>query len=221
MGNVPGGRQLYLTNPYMTGEDVLAVQRRLLQLGFDPYGLDGVFGPVTEAAVMAFQQSRGLIANGVIGPETFRALGLVAESDEVPSLPPPPPRQQYGHPHGDLQIVIDTVARRLTLFSGVTPWQTFPVAVGKPSTPSPVGSWAIRTKILYPGGVLGTRWLGLSVPWGNYGIHGTNNPSSIGHAVSNGCIRMFNHDIERLFARVSVGTPVIITAGGMRPPGTW
>jgi lipoprotein-anchoring transpeptidase ErfK/SrfK len=44
---------------------------------------------------------------------------------------------------------------------------------------------------------------------GNYAIHGTNRPGSIGRAVSYGCIRMANHDIEDLFQRVTVRTPVV------------
>ena len=44
----------------------------------------------------------------------------------------------------------------------------------------------------------------------DYAIHGTNQPSSIGHFVSHGCIRMFNEDVSDLFARVGVGTPVVV-----------
>ena len=45
----------------------------------------------------------------------------------------------------------------------------------------------------------------------DYAIHGTNQPSSIGHFVSHGCIRMFNEDVTDLFARVGIGTPVVVT----------
>ena len=45
----------------------------------------------------------------------------------------------------------------------------------------------------------------------HYAIHGTNQPSSIGHFVSHGCIRMFNEDVTDLFGRVGVGTPVVVT----------
>ena len=45
----------------------------------------------------------------------------------------------------------------------------------------------------------------------DYAIHGTNQPSSIGHFVSHGCIRMFNEDVTDLFGRVDVGTPVVVT----------
>ncbi len=56
-------------------------------------------------------------------------------------------------------------------------------------------------------GVLGTRRLYLG---DGYGIHGTNDPSSIGQSVSHGCIRMRNEEIERLFEMVELGTPVFI-----------
>jgi lipoprotein-anchoring transpeptidase ErfK/SrfK len=46
---------------------------------------------------------------------------------------------------------------------------------------------------------------------GEYAIHGTNDPASIGHFVSHGCIRMYNADITDLYQRVGVGTPVVVT----------
>jgi lipoprotein-anchoring transpeptidase ErfK/SrfK len=51
----------------------------------------------------------------------------------------------------------------------------------------------------------------LTLSGGDYAIHGTNNPASIGGFVSYGCIRMYNRDIMDLYGRVSVGTPVIVT----------
>ncbi|MEX2034248.1 MAG: L,D-transpeptidase, partial [Xanthobacteraceae bacterium] len=50
----------------------------------------------------------------------------------------------------------------------------------------------------------------MTLSGGDYAIHGTNNPRSIGGFVSYGCIRMYNRDIMDLYARVSVGTPVIV-----------
>jgi lipoprotein-anchoring transpeptidase ErfK/SrfK len=46
---------------------------------------------------------------------------------------------------------------------------------------------------------------------GDYAIHGTNNPGSIGGFVSHGCIRMYNQDVTDLYDRVGIGTPVIVT----------
>jgi lipoprotein-anchoring transpeptidase ErfK/SrfK len=59
-----------------------------------------------------------------------------------------------------------------------------------------------------PGNPMGPRALTLS--GGEYAIHGTNKPSSIGTFASYGCIRMYNQDIVDLFDRVSVGTPVVV-----------
>ncbi len=59
-----------------TGPDVTRVQQRLLELGFDPNGIDGNFGPGTEAAVKAFQQAKGLTVDGKVGPITWEALGI-------------------------------------------------------------------------------------------------------------------------------------------------
>ena len=61
-----------------------------------------------------------------------------------------------------------------------------------------------------PDNPLGTRWMGLVRP--SVGIHGTNDPASIGYSVSHGCIRMSIPDVERLFEMVYVGTRVTITA---------
>jgi len=110
-------------------------------------------------------------------------------------------------------LKINTTTRKLRHYEGGRLLKEYPVAVGKPSTPTPPGNYKIKNKIVNPGGVLGTRWMGLSIPGGNYGIHGTNNPSSIGKAVSLGCIRMYNHHVEELFSQVPIGTPVHIQQG--------
>lgn len=109
------------------------------------------------------------------------------------------------------QIVIYTVKRLLVLYEETQRICSYPIAVGKKSTPTPPGRYIIATKTMYPGGVFGSRWLGLSIP--HYGIHGTNNPSSIGQAVSKGCIRMYNQDVEKLYQIVEIGTPVTIILG--------
>ncbi len=59
-----------------SGPEVTALQQRLKDLGFDPKGVDGHFGPGTEAAVIAFQKSKGLDADGKVGPATRAALSL-------------------------------------------------------------------------------------------------------------------------------------------------
>jgi hypothetical protein len=108
-----------------------------------------------------------------------------------------------------LQIVIEAPRRRLYLFAGDELVRSFPVAVGTAATPTPIGHWRIKAKAIW-GGAFGARWLQLSIPWGTYGIHGTNNPGSIGSRASHGCVRMFNRDVVQLYDLVPLGTPVTI-----------
>ncbi|MUG24685.1 L,D-transpeptidase family protein [Paenibacillus macerans] len=89
-------------------------------------------------------------------------------------------------------------------------YKTYPVAVGNPSTPTPVGEYLVTYKGKNWGPAFGPRWLGLNVPWGYYGIHGTNRPDSIGRHLSHGCIRMRNRDVLELYDLVPVGTKVTI-----------
>jgi L,D-transpeptidase ErfK/SrfK len=71
-------------------------------------------------------------------------------------------------------------------------------------------AWARGLKPVPPGpnNPLGTRWMGLSAP--GVGIHGTDEPASIGYSASHGCIRMQVPDAEWLFAHVEIGTTVFI-----------
>lgn len=105
-------------------------------------------------------------------------------------------------------ININTSGRTLTLYKNGEWYKSYPIAVGKPATPTPKGTFKIVNKGLNPGGPFGARWMGLSKP--HYGIHGTNNPSSIRKAVSNGCIRMYNKDVIELYNLVPIGTTVKI-----------
>ncbi len=75
-------------------------------------------------------------------------------------------------------------------------------------TATPIGDFVIVNRQTNPGGPFGAMWLSLSKL--HYGIHGTNDPSSIGKAVSHGCIRMFNKDVLELSSLVPNGTKVLI-----------
>ena len=90
------------------------------------------------------------------------------------------------------------------------PYAQFPIAIGKAETPSPVGNWKIINKAVNWGTGFGTRWMGLNVPWGVYGIHGTNKPWSIGSMASHGCFRMWNKDVETIYPWIKPGTPVTV-----------
>jgi len=123
---------------------------------------------------------------------------------------PPAPDKDLRDVNGYMKILVDKNINRLTVYLDGKIFKEYPVAIGKNKTPTPVGEFKVSNKSIKDGGALGTRWLGLNVPWGNYGIHGTNKPWSIGRRASAGCIRMFNQHIEELFPLVRVGTPVII-----------
>lgn len=120
-------------------------------------------------------------------------------------------------------ILINIPARSLRLYENNNCVAMYPVGVGRIETKTPAGFYKIVEKIENPTWVdpgdtsvaissgpdnpLGYRWLGIG---GNYGIHGTNKPSSVGHYVSNGCVRMVEADVEKLFDKVDVGTEVQI-----------
>ncbi|WCK55061.1 L,D-transpeptidase family protein [Aneurinibacillus sp. Ricciae_BoGa-3] len=84
------------------------------------------------------------------------------------------------------------------------------IGPGTKDTPTPVGIFTIvvKKKNWYNG--FGSRWMQLSVPWGTFGIHGTNKPYSIGGYVSEGCIRMYDQQVEELYELVDIGTKVTI-----------
>jgi hypothetical protein len=119
-----------------------------------------------------------------------------------------------------VSIIVDMDRLTLTLFDGGEPFRQFPVAMGKYETPTPVGNWEIASQDTNPPDVMGTRWLGLNIPYGQYGIHGTNAPHSIGSFASHGCIRMHNAHVEEIFPFVTYGTPVIIIGTPFGAPST-
>jgi len=117
------------------------------------------------------------------------------------------------------KVLVSIADRKLAVLEDGNILKIFPVAVGASVTPSPVGGFQIvnrlvnpayyRPGIVIPAGKrnpLGPRWIGLNKK--GYGIHGTNEPGSIGKAASHGCIRLRNRDIQELFAMLRVGDSV-------------
>jgi lipoprotein-anchoring transpeptidase ErfK/SrfK len=129
------------------------------------------------------------------------------------------------------EIVLDLGRRQISLRENGRVVGSWPVAIGDPSTPTPVGRFQVENKIINPRyqstrsgevnatvgpqGPLGDRWMGFKQSGANqYGIHGTPNAwawtVTSRAAVSNGCVRMLTPHVRELFDRVEVGTPVIV-----------
>lgn len=185
----------------MHGPDVLEVQKKLNELGFYHEDLDGLFGEATELAVKALQQSFNLPVDGIVDPATWNYLELNTSSNFTAFTE---------YINQTIPNIIIDIDRRVLIFVSANFVKTYPVAVGKRKTPTPLGNWTIVNKALEPGGYFGARWMRLSVPWGGYGIHGTHNPKSIGKAISHGCVRMYNKDVIEVYDITPIGTPVII-----------
>jgi L,D-transpeptidase ErfK/SrfK len=190
-------RYLRITEPLMRGPDIAYIQERLISLGYYDGLINSTYDLKTEEAVRNFQKEFGLMIDGIVGPDTYNAIGLNPE--DILFIP----TEGY-----IITIDTDNFILSLSQFGNII--NTFPIAVGTPGTPSPLGSWNIIQKTENPGGPFGTRWIKLSVSWGGYGIHGTNNPSSIGTASSHGCIRMNNDDVIILYNIIPLRTPVQI-----------
>lgn len=107
-------------------------------------------------------------------------------------------------------IHVDVPGKCLSLFRGETLVKQYTVATGAWDTPTPVGVYTIVSRFSGEMCGFGTCFLGLNVPFGQYGIHGTNRPETIGSNASHGCIRMRVRDAEELYALVPNGTRVVI-----------
>ncbi|MEA5417735.1 L,D-transpeptidase [Spirulina sp. CCNP1310] len=142
---------------------------------------------------------------------------------EVPSL---------GHadrylPQEDVvHVVLRLGERRVYVYRGDEVQASYPVAIGTSATPTPTGTfevfqmienpvwqnpWTGQVTAPGPNSALGVRWIGFNnLPNGIIGFHGTPTVNSIGKAASNGCVRMFNHDVVALFEQIEMGTTVTV-----------
>ena len=168
--------------------------------------------------IKRFQANNNLNVTGTLNKQTSNMLkneNLMAY-DKVEK----PPTKGYW-------ITINKTTKILTVYKGSEVDVKFPITLGSSKTPTPSGKGKINSKYVNPawGGMggkytpraandplnpLGERWMGLYLKgYNGYGIHGTIKPHQIGTYVSNGCIRMFNYDIENyVFPKMKVGDPV-------------
>lgn len=183
----------------------LQVQRILKMKGFYQGPVQDTYTVEAREAIFRFQKAEKLAPTGILDPITYCHL-YDANISEIT------PIKDYRNMDLTLtrgRILINKSSRQLALFNGNSQVRAYPIGIGKPATPTPEGDFAIAVKLLNPGGMMGTRWMGLNFD-PNYGIHGNNAPWSIGQLASHGCIRMYNNDVEELYTLVKLGTPVII-----------
>jgi lipoprotein-anchoring transpeptidase ErfK/SrfK len=171
-------------------------------------------------------------ANGY--PTVFAVVGIVVRRDCTPTWYrvelPLKPNGSTGYVRAAslavarvrTRIEVSVSGRRLTLYRRGKPVLHAPVAVGAPATPTPTGSYYVDQRLLPddPNGPFGPEAIGISAysnvltGWtqgGPVAIHGTNEPWSIGGNVSNGCIRLPNTILRKVFPLAVAGTPVIIS----------
>lgn len=126
---------------------------------------------------------------------------------------------------GDPLIIVNKATNKVAYIDNNKVQDVFPAGTGRSDELTPEGFFTIKVKAVnpyfrkknIPGGdpknPLGTRWIGfdaLGTDGRIYGIHGTNRPDSIGKYISNGCVRLKNEDVERLYDKVSIGTKVLV-----------
>lgn len=173
-----------------------------------------VLGLVSAGLLLPLLAWKGAMASSAAAPAG--RCGLVTGGPPFPGTGPPPTSAAHAEgsqaERGPVRIIVDMSQFRLDLFVQDQLYKTYPIAIGRPApeTKSPIGEWRVTEKSIENGTEFGTRWIGLNVPWGSYGIHGTNKPWTIGRRASAGCIRMFNYDVEEVYGWVAIGTRVKI-----------
>jgi lipoprotein-anchoring transpeptidase ErfK/SrfK len=146
------------------------------------------------------------------------AMGTRAIAQDQPALKSSSPGRGIRR-----QVLVSLKDRKLAVVESGKVLRTFSVGVGAAASPSPEGRFEIVSRVAnptyyHPGTVIpagednpiGPRWIGLDQK--GYGIHGTNQPRSVGSATSHGCIRLRNSDVVKLFELVRVGDTVEIQA---------
>lgn len=126
----------------------------------------------------------------------------------------------------EIHLLLKLKQRKLYVYQGEKLLNTYPVAVGKAKWETPTGNFKVMNMIKNPGWTnfktgekippgannpLGERWIAFWTDGNDYiGFHGTPNRSSVGQAISHGCVRMYNEDARELYDLVTVGTEVIV-----------
>ncbi|WP_458412571.1 L,D-transpeptidase [Schinkia sp. CFF1] len=128
---------------------------------------------------------------------------------------------------GDPFLIVNKKTNQLAFINEGKVQKIYAIATGKEETLTPVGKFTITVKAInpyyrkknIPGGAkenpLGTRWIGFDAENTDgriYGVHGNNNRGSIGRYITQGCVRMYNEEVEEIFSEVPIGTQILIVS---------
>ena len=158
---------------------------------------------------------------GLAAPVTPASAFMTTDAPNPTSLPSPTAED-------GIELIVDLSDRRLSVQKNGTVQAVYPVAIGMADWPTPQGQFQVQNKqtnpawrhpitheVIPPGpdNPLGSRWIGfwLETDWA-IGFHGTDTAEDLGEAVSHGCIRLLDGDIQVLYEQVELGTVVIIKA---------
>ena len=161
------------------------------------------------------------IRGAVVGPKCRPRSYLVQIPKRPNGLTGWVPARQVEVAKVATRIVVDLSEKRVTLYRNGRKVLTTPAAIGAPATPTPTGRFYVNQRLIPtdtngpfgPGAVGISAFSDVLTGWtqgGPIAIHGTNAPWSIGKAVSNGCIRIPNPMLKKLFRQALNGTPVLI-----------
>ncbi|HHW37134.1 MAG TPA: L,D-transpeptidase [Bacillales bacterium] len=131
---------------------------------------------------------------------------------------------------GDPFLIVNKKTNELAYINEGQIQKIYKIATGKEDDLTPVGKFTITVKAVnpyyrkknIPGGSkenpLGTRWIGFdaeNTDGRTYGVHGNNNVDSIGRYITQGCVRMYNEEVEELYAHVPIGTQIAIVSSDL------
>jgi peptidoglycan hydrolase-like protein with peptidoglycan-binding domain len=177
------------------GTHVVYLQQRLTALRYDVGPVDGVFGASTLHGVYAFQKVQGIGVDGVVGPITWSRLAR-------PSVP----RARHNRSAAAVEVNLTRRVVYLTRSGAVT--RILDASPGKPSTPTPTGSFSIYRRID------GWRQSPLGLLWRpnyfyrGYALHGSTSVPT--YAASHGCVRVTIPAMNRVWSKLFIGERVYV-----------
>ncbi len=156
-------------------------------------------------------------------PDRLMCTGLILRANDVTGFLQP--GQKLRVPTDRVSVLVDLGARWALYRLGDEVAAAWPVGIGRPGEETPSGDFVVRNKLENPPWMkvgqepipfgdprnpLGTRWIGWSLDGqaSSLGFHGTTEPESIGKALSDGCVRLRNADVEVLFEILPEGAPI-------------